>query len=68
MDKMTDGRIRAWLQKNNARILDQYNAYLDDLLENAAADQTTESDFDPIPLRSWLEENHPALLDQVSMG
>ena len=65
MDKMTDGKIRAWLRRNNAAILDQYNAYLDDLLEKTAAGQAKEADFDPIPLRTWLEEHHPGLLDHV---
>lgn len=68
MDKMTDGKIRAWLEKNDERILKKYNAYLEAFvvdLQSGGEDEKDLTPHNPAPLRKWLEDNYPEILDRV---
>ena len=66
MDKMTDAKIRTWLQQNDPSVLDAYNQYLEGalaVLGPPSADTSTA----PQPLRNWLETHHPEILDQIAL-
>ncbi len=67
MDKMTDAKIRAWLQQNDPSVLDAYNHYLEGalaVLGPPSADTTTA----PQSLRHWLETHHSEILDKIALS
>ena len=66
MDKMTDAKIRAWLNKNNPEILATYQQYQAESLSDLS---TLESGEVPRPasLRNWLENRHPEILEQIPL-
>jgi hypothetical protein len=66
MDKMTDAKIRAWLEKNKPDLLTAYHLYQADRLADLSS--TSEGEVSrPEALRTWLENRHPEILDQISL-
>jgi hypothetical protein len=66
MDKMTDAKIRAWLERHKPDLLTAYHLYQADRL----ADLSTEPEDDisrPESLRSWLANRHPQILEQIAL-
>ena len=64
MDKMTDAKIRAWLEKNKPDLLTTYHLYQADMLSDLPAADAEAIDR-PESLRTWLEKRHPELLAQI---
>jgi hypothetical protein len=67
MDKMSDVKIRAWLNENDPSVLDAYNRYLEGALAvlGPPYDDTTTG---PETLRIWLQNYHPEFLEAISIG
>ena len=66
MDKMTDAKIRLWLEKNNAGILEAYNRYQAELLSDFSLPDDTAA-LGPESLRTWLENRHADILEQIRL-
>ena len=66
MDKMTDAKIRAWLQQNDTSVLDAYNHYLEGALA-VLGPPSADASTTPQPLRNWLETHHPEILDKIAL-
>ena len=67
MDKMTDAKIRAWLEKHKPDLLTAYHLYQADRLSDLSA-TTAEDVSRPESLRNWLENRHPDILEQIALG
>ncbi len=67
MDKMTDAKIRSWLEKNNPEILSSYSDYQAELLSDFSLPEDTAADG-PESLRTWLENRHPEILEAIQLG
>lgn len=66
MDKMTDAKIRLWLEKNNPDLLADYIRYQAEQLDDfPSPDEEVPSG--PEPLRIWLENRHPDILEQIPL-
>lgn len=66
MDKMTDAKIRLWLEKNNPGILEAYSRYQAELLSDFSLPEDTAASG-PESLRTWLENRHADILAQISL-
>jgi len=66
MDKMTDAKIRLWLEKNSPDLLAAYKRYQTEGLEDFPA-PGEEAPPGPEPLRIWLEKRHPDILARISL-
>ena len=66
MDKMTDAKIRAWLEKNEPDLLTTYHLYQAEMLSDLA-DTDGDAPGRPESLRTWLENRHPDILDRIPL-
>jgi len=66
MDKMTDAKIRAWLEKNKPDLLTAYHLYQADMLSELPPAEGDVIDR-PESLRTWLEKRHPEILEQIPL-
>ena len=66
MDKMTDAKIRSWLEKNKPDLLTAYHLYQADRLSDLSTLPEGEVSG-PESLRTWLENRHPEILDQIPL-
>jgi hypothetical protein len=68
MDKMTNGKIKAWLKKNNSRLLEEYNTYLTRTMADISAQSGHEkNEVSSLSLRGWLEHHYPEVLDKIPL-
>lgn len=66
MDKMTDAKIRSWLEKNNPTVLEAYSQYQAELLSDFSLPDDTAASG-PESLRTWLENRHVDILTQIPL-
>ena len=66
MDKMTDAKIRSWLEKHKPDVLTAYHLYQADSLSEISAVPDTGA-ARPESLRTWLENHHPDILDEIPL-
>jgi hypothetical protein len=67
MDKMTDAKIRLWLEKKRPDLLATYKRYQTERLGEFPL-PGEEAPAGPEPLRIWLENRHPEILEQIFHG
>ncbi|MGD9331502.1 MAG: hypothetical protein PVJ53_09325 [Desulfobacterales bacterium] len=66
MDKMTDAKIRSWLEKNQPDLLASYRRYETDSLSDRMPTEGAEF-RGPESLRTWLEKRHPDILERIPL-
>lgn len=66
MDKMTDAKIRSWLERNNPTVLEAYCRYQAELLSDVSLSDDAAASG-PEPLRTWLENCHADILPQIPL-
>lgn len=66
MDKMTDAKIRLWLEKNDPGILEAYRHYQAELLSDFSLPEGAAASG-PESLRTWLESRHADILAQIPL-
>ena len=66
MDKMTDAKIRLWLEKNSPDLLAAYKRYQSERLGDFAL-PGEEMPAGPEPLRVWMENRHPDILERIPL-
>ena len=66
MDKMTDAKIRSWLEENKPDILSSYSDYQAKLLSDFSLPEDTAAEG-PESLRTWLEKRHPEILEAIPL-
>jgi hypothetical protein len=66
MDKMTDAKIRAWLNTNQPGLLDEFQRYQSARL---AADPEPAGDGSMpfLSLREWLMQHHPDIIERIAL-
>lgn len=65
MDKMTDAKIRSWLEKNKPDTLADYRRYQAELTSDIASPQGAA--HAPESLRTWLENRYPDILARIPL-
>ncbi len=67
MDKMTDAKIRSWLEKNEPDVLEAYRSYQAEVLSDFSMPDDA-APYGPESLRVWMENRHPDLLERIVTG